>query len=126
MTITIDEISTEMPEPEVEKQVGEFEIEIGTQKDKEGNVKIPDNTDELVELIKANVEHNCNKMLQFCTKLLAEDFNKKIEEYKSQITNLTDDNKSLLEDNKKYKEQIERSKTHIKDHFTITYENDDD
>jgi hypothetical protein len=113
------------PEPEPDgKQVGEFEIEIGTQKNDEGEIKLPDNSDELVNIIKANVEHNCNKMLQFCSELLAKEFNKKKTDLESQITNLTDDNKRLLEDNKKLKTQIERSMTNIKDHFTISYDTD--
>ena len=112
------------PEPEPdEKQVGEFEIEIGTQKNDKGEVKLPDNTDELVEIIKANVEHNCNNMLKFCSELLAKEFNKKKTDLESQITNLTDDNKTLLEDNKNLKAQIERSMINIKDHFSITYDN---
>ena len=126
-----ESISEPEPEPEPEpdsegaepegKQVGEFEIEIGTQKNDDGEIKLPTDSDELVNIIKANVEHNCNKMLQFCSELLAKEFNKKKTDLESQITNLTDDNKRLLEDNKKYKTQIERSMTNIKDHFTITY-----
>ena len=139
MTVTFNEESLEInpetgeanpnlvyddePEPEPdEKQVGECEIEIGTQKTNEGEVKIPDNAEELVDIIKANVEHNCNKMLQFCSELMAKEFNKKKIDLESQITNLTDDNKTLLEDNKKLKAQIERSMTNIKDHFSITYD----
>ena len=126
-----ESISEPEPEPEPEpdsegaelegKQVAEFEIEIGTQKNDDGEIKLPTDSDELVNIIKANVEHNCNKMLQFCSELLAKEFNKKKTDLESQITNLTDDNKRLLEDNKKYKTQIERSMTNIKDHFTITY-----
>lgn len=137
MTVTINEESMDInPETGEEnpnfvyddkdegKQVGEFEIEIGTQKTDDGEVKVPNNADDLVDIIKANVEHNCNKMLQFCSELLAKEFNKKITDLEAQITNLTDDNKMLLEDNKKYKTQIENSMTNIRDHFTITYDTD--
>ena len=78
---SIDEITGEenpnLIYDDEEKMVGEFEIEIGTQMD--GNVmKLPETEEELVQIIKANVEHNCNKMMGFCSKLLGEEFNKKI------------------------------------------------
>ena len=130
MTIAIDEDSIkineetgeenpnlvydEEPPTGSEGQVGEFEIEIGTQKGEDDKISIPSNEEELIAIIKANVEHNCNKMLEFCGKLLGKDYNER-------MTVIMKEKKDLEEEVTQLKTQIDTFKTgYCPSHFDIT------
>jgi peptidoglycan hydrolase CwlO-like protein len=70
------------------RKIGEFEIEIGTETTGDNQLKMPENPEQYISVIKANVEHNCSKIMEFMSKLLAEEVSKKVEEHKIEIDEL--------------------------------------
>tara|TARA_R110001632_G_scaffold1016_1_gene4048 strand:- start:476 stop:808 length:333 start_codon:yes stop_codon:yes gene_type:complete len=51
----------------------EFEISIGLERNEDDSVKFPVDEEHLTELIRLNVEHNCNKLLPFCCEMLGKE-----------------------------------------------------
>lgn len=72
------------------RKIGEFEIEIGTETTDDNQLKMPESPEQYISVIKANVEHNCSKIMEFMSKLLAEEVSKKVEEHKIEIEKLND------------------------------------
>lgn len=87
--VTIKETNPEDIETEEDgHKIGEFEIEIGTETTDDNQLKMPENPEQYISVIKANVEHNCSKIMEFMSKLLAEEVSKKVEEHKIEIDKL--------------------------------------
>tara|TARA_R110002110_G_scaffold234019_2_gene450056 strand:- start:1517 stop:1858 length:342 start_codon:yes stop_codon:yes gene_type:complete len=63
-------ISEAEEEPEIETIKNEFEISIGLERNEDESLKMPTDEEHLTELIRINIEHNCNKLLPFCCEML--------------------------------------------------------
>ena len=99
------------------RKIGEFEIEIGTETTDDNQLKMPESPEQYISVIKANVEHNCSKIMEFMSKLLAEEVSKKVEEHKIEIEKL---NKIIGDKENEFTEKLKlQALSHEVSHFDI-------
>ena len=118
--VTIKETETETDKCDITEdgqKIGEFEIEIGTETTDDNQLKMPENPEQYISVIKANVEHNCSKIMDFMSKLLAEEVSKKVEEHKLEIDAL---NAIIGDKEKEFTEKLKlQALSHEVSHFDI-------
>ena len=63
----------------------EFEISIGLERNEDETLKMPTDEIHLTELIRMNIEHNCNKLLPFCCEMLGKELKPELDTLKESM-----------------------------------------
>jgi hypothetical protein len=74
--------------PKVEMKIAdenEFEISIGLERNDDESLKMPTDEKHLTELIRMNIEHNCNKLLPFCCEMIGKELKPELDTLKESM-----------------------------------------